>query len=76
MPRLLLPINMSANTWLRTVHIGGEQCGYIIFSKYASTINGILTILRIMEVILAKKKLMSQQAAPPKIYPQVIENVL
>ena len=55
--------------------IGGEQSGHIIFSKYASTGDGILTSLKMMEVMLAKKKSMSELAAPLKIYPQVLENV-
>ena len=53
--------------------IGGEQSGHIIFSKYASTGDGILTSLKMMEVMLAKKKPMSELAAPLKIYPQVLE---
>ena len=52
--------------------IGGEQSGHIIFSKYASTGDGILTSLKMMEVMLAKKKPMSELAAPLKIYPQVL----
>ena len=55
--------------------IGGEQSGHIIFSKYVSTGDGILTSLKMMEVMLAKKKPMSELAAPLKIYPQVLENV-
>ena len=55
--------------------IGGEQSGHIIFSKYASTGDGILTSLKMMEVMLAKKKLMSELTAPLKIYPQVLENI-
>ena len=48
--------------------IGGEQSGHIIFSKYASTGDGILTSLKMMEVMLAKKKPMSELAAPLKIW--------
>ena len=55
--------------------IGGEQSGHIIFSKYASTGDGILTSLKIMEVMMAKKKKMSELAEPLKIYPQVLENI-
>lgn len=55
--------------------IGGEQSGHIIFSKYASTGDGILTSLKMMEVMLAKKKPMSELTAPLKIYPQVLENI-
>ena len=55
--------------------IGGEQSGHIIFSKYASTGDGILTSLKMMEVMLAKKLPMSKLAEPLKIYPQVLENI-
>ena len=55
--------------------IGGEQSGHIIFTKYASTGDGILTSLKMMEAMLAKKKPMSELAAPLKIYPQVLKNV-
>ena len=55
--------------------IGGEQSGHIIFSKYASTGDGILTSLKMMEVMLARKKPMSELAAPLVIYPQVLVNV-
>lgn len=55
--------------------IGGEQSGHIIFSKYASTGDGILTSLKMMEVMLAKKKSMSELAAPLKVLPQVLKNV-
>ncbi len=55
--------------------LGGEQSGHIIFSKYASTGDGILTSLKIMEVIMAEKKSLSELALPFKIYPQVLINV-
>lgn len=55
--------------------LGGEQSGHIIFSKYASTGDGILTSLKIMEVIMAKEKPLSELAAPFTVYPQVLENV-
>ena len=55
--------------------IGGEQSGHIIFSKYATTGDGILTSLKMMEVMLAKKKTLSELAAPFKIYPQVLKKV-
>ena len=55
--------------------IGGEQSGHIIFSKYATTGDGILTSLKMMEVMLAKQKPMSELAAPCKFYPQVLKNV-
>ena len=55
--------------------IGGEQSGHIIFSKYANTGDGILTAIKIMEVILEKKMPLSKLASPVKIYPQVLKNV-
>ena len=55
--------------------IGGEQSGHIIFSKYASTGDGILTSLKIMQVIMSRQKKLSELAAPFVVYPQVLENV-
>jgi len=55
--------------------IGGEQSGHIIFRKYATTGDGILTSLKLMEVMLAKEKPMSELAAPVVFYPQVLKNV-
>lgn len=55
--------------------IGGEQSGHIIFSKYASTGDGILTSLKMMEVMLARKQKMSELCDGLTIYPQVLENV-
>ncbi len=55
--------------------IGGEQSGHTIFTKYATTGDGILTSLKLMEVMLAKEKPMSELAAPVVFYPQVLKNV-
>ncbi len=55
--------------------IGGEQSGHIIFSKYETTGDGILTSIKMMEVMLAKEKPMSELAAPVVFYPQVLKNV-
>ena len=55
--------------------LGGEQSGHIIFSKYASTGDGILTSLKIMQAIMSKEKPLSELAAPFVVYPQVLENV-
>ena len=55
--------------------LGGEQSGHIIFSKYASTGDGILTSLKIMQVIMSKKQKLSELAAPFVVFPQVLENV-
>ena len=55
--------------------IGGEQSGHIIFSKYASTGDGILTSLKIMEVMMARKKKLSELSEGFTVYPQVLTNV-
>ncbi len=55
--------------------LGGEQSGHIIFKKYATTGDGILTALKMMEVMLEKKASLSELAAPFVVYPQVLKNV-
>ncbi len=55
--------------------LGGEESGHIIFSKYASTGDGILTSLKIMEIMIAKKSSLSKLAEPLKIYPQKLVNI-
>lgn len=55
--------------------IGGEQSGHIIFSKYASTGDGILTSLKMMQAMIGSKKTLSELAAPFKVFPQVLVNV-
>ena len=55
--------------------IGGEQSGHVIFSKYATTGDGIITSLKVMEVMMAKKLPLSKLAEPVKFYPQVLINV-
>ena len=55
--------------------IGGEQSGHIIFAKHATTGDGILTSLKLMEVIIEKKVPLSALTREVKIYPQVLKNV-
>ena len=55
--------------------LGGEQSGHIIISKYATTGDGILTSLKVMEVLLARKQTLSQLCNGLTIYPQVLKNV-
>ena len=55
--------------------LGGEQSGHIIISKYANTGDGILTSLKVMEVMLAKKQKLSELCKGLTIYPQVLKNV-
>ena len=55
--------------------LGGEQSGHIIFSKYATTGDGILTSLLLMEVMLEKKQSLAKLTEEVKIYPQLLKNV-
>ena len=55
--------------------LGGEQSGHIIFSKFATTGDGILTSLKIMEAMIEQKQSLAQLAEPVEIFPQILENV-
>ncbi|MDO4542948.1 MAG: phosphoglucosamine mutase [Clostridia bacterium] len=55
--------------------IGGEQSGHIIFSKYANTGDGVLTAIKVMQAMVAKKSTLSELAKPVTMYPQVLKNV-
>ena len=55
--------------------LGGEQSGHIIVSKYATTGDGILTSLKLMEVMMDEKKTLAQLSEGLSIYPQVLKNV-
>ncbi len=63
--------NMVSNNY----RIGGEQSGHIIFRKYATTGDGILTAIKMMEVMLEKKLPLSKLAEPMVTYPQVLQNI-
>lgn len=63
--------NMRANGHL----IGGEQSGHIIFGKYANTGDGLLTAIKLMQVMLDRKHTLGELAAPVRIYPQQLTNV-
>ncbi len=55
--------------------IGGEQSGHIILSKYATTGDGILTAIKLMEAVKAAKQPLSKLAEPVKMLPQVTKNI-
>ncbi len=55
--------------------LGGEESGHIIFSKYASTGDGILTSLKMMEVMMAEKQPLSKLSEGFEVYPQVLKNI-
>ena len=63
-------LNMKANGHL----IGGEQSGHIIFHKYANTGDGLLTAIKVMQVMLERKCSLSELVKDLKIYPQVLKN--
>ena len=63
--------NMSANGH----RLGGEQSGHIIFSKFASTGDGILTSLKLMEVMLESKQTLGELTQDVEIYPQLLKNI-
>ncbi|MBE5787046.1 MAG: phosphoglucosamine mutase [Clostridiales bacterium] len=55
--------------------LGGEQSGHIIFSKYATTGDGVLTAIKLMQAILDQKQPLSKLAEPVTLFPQVLKNV-
>lgn len=63
--------NMVANGYV----LGGEQSGHIIFSKHATTGDGILTSLKIMETVIESKLSLGTLASSVTIYPQLLKNV-
>ena len=64
--------NMKKNGHL----IGGEQSGHIIFWRYATTGDGLITAIKVMEAMLETKLPLSTLAAPMTMYPQVLKNVI
>ena len=56
--------------------IGGEQSGHIIFRKYATTGDGLITAIKVMEVMLEKKTSLAKLAEGVSMYPQVLKNVV
>ncbi len=55
--------------------LGGEQSGHIIISKYSTTGDGILTSLKVMEAVIARKTTLSKLCKPLRLYPQIILNL-
>ncbi len=63
--------NMMANGHV----IGGENSGHVIFMKHATTGDGVLTSLKVMEVMLVSKKSLAELASGMTVYPQRLVNV-
>ena len=55
--------------------LGGEQSGHIIFMRHATTGDGILTSIKLMEVLLEEKKSLKECLSAYQKFPQVLENV-
>ena len=55
--------------------VGGEQSGHIILSKYATTGDGLLTAIKLMDVVMDTHKSLGELAAPVTVYPQKLTNV-
>lgn len=55
--------------------LGGEQSGHIIFSKYETTGDGMVTALKVMEVLMETKQPLSRLTSEVEIYPQILKNV-
>lgn len=64
--------NMRANHHL----LGGEQSGHIIFLKYATTGDGLLTAIKVMQAMLDQKTTLSKLVEAVPMYPQVLKNVV
>ena len=63
--------NMSENGF----SLGGEQSGHIIFLRHATTGDGILTSIKVMEAMLEKKQSLKTLCQGFTVYPQVLKNV-
>ncbi len=64
--------NMMANGY----SLGGEQSGHIIFSKYATSGDGILTSLMVMQAVIEKKSSLATLANEMQTYPQCLKNII
>ena len=55
--------------------LGGEQSGHIIFLNYNSTGDGLISAIRLLEVIVRKRKPLSELTAQMFTFPQLLVNV-
>ena len=55
--------------------IGGEQCGHMVFSEYSNTGDGMITALKMLDVMVQEKKSLGELAGALKIYPQISESI-
>lgn len=55
--------------------LGGEQSGHIIFKKAATTGDGLLTALKVIEIVARSGKPLHELVSDLKVFPQIIKNV-
>jgi phosphoglucosamine mutase len=59
----------------RNSNLGGEQCGHIIFSDDHTTGDGLLTALRLLEIVKAAGRPLHGLVSELSVYPQLLVNV-
>jgi phosphoglucosamine mutase len=59
----------------RGANLGGEQSGHVIFLDHEPTGDGLLTALKVLEVVRAAGRPLHELAADLTVYPQVLRNV-
>lgn len=55
--------------------IGGEQCGHMVFSEYSDTGDGMITAMKMLDVMCQTKKTLGQLAGELTVYPQITESI-
>ena len=59
----------------RHAPMGGEQSGHVIFREFATTGDGMLTALRVMDVMRSSEEDLDTLTREIEIYPQILVNV-
>jgi phosphoglucosamine mutase len=60
---------------LQDVKLGGEQSGHIIFKDHATTGDGLLTAMKLLEVMSDTGQSLAMLTEPVAIFPQLLKNV-
>jgi phosphoglucosamine mutase len=59
----------------RGAALGGEQSGHVIFTEYATTGDGLLTALRLLDVVRESGKTLDELLAEIRTFPQKLVNI-
>jgi phosphoglucosamine mutase len=59
----------------REAELGGEQSGHVIFRRWATTGDGLLTALKVLEMVATSGRTLDEWTADLPVYPQTIRNV-